>query len=217
MLLKCGLFHVGFDSCWLGSTLWRSSSWLHQRNITHFSPPDVSCPSQSRRGHVPLQQEVLFVAGWDLPRPCASSGCLTEGTFRLLSYAGSNLLYNEGYSTLRKPPKYHSGCSPLGIFPKEANIYQFRCIKLNGLFIFPTAAILMHLCLPNRSTAGQLAVQICSDSRKHRVRWKIEHSSADQERTKTGMNHWECNFSKDLLPGTFLLFLSSPIRKRSIN
>lgn len=213
VLLKCGLLHVGFDSCWLGSTLWHSSAWLCRRNITHISPPNVSCPSQPRRGHVPLQQEV---AGWDLPSLCASGGCLTEGTSHLSSAVPLQVqIYNEDCSTLRKPPKYHSRCSPLAVFPKEANIYQFSYTKRNGLFIFPTTAILMHFCLPNCSTAGQLAIQMCSDSKKDRVRWKVH--SAGQERTKTGMNPWECSFSKNLLHGTCLLFLSFPIRKRSIN
>lgn len=119
------------------------------------------------------------------------------------------------YSTTRKPPQgaYHPGCPLLGLSPEEANINQCKHVRLNGLFIFPTTAVLMHWCLLTITLQGgwQHAFGLTA---AHEA--KLESCAVDQGRRRMGTNVQESSFSNYWLQETFLLCLSFPCKKKKL-
>ena len=162
------------------------------------------------------------VAGWELPRLCASGGCLLEETSPPVSSAIPIQVHacgtEEGSRTTRKPPQgaCHPGCPLLGLSPEAANINQCKHVKLNGLFILPTAAILMRHCLHNYNIAGQLAAQVCSDCSEQLVRKTQSTVLWNKPGERQTWTPESAALAMICYEGLFYCTSVSPIRKRSL-
>lgn len=226
MLLKCGVLHVRFDSCCLGSTLWRPSGWLRSRLSFGFHP----CPPPRERDLSLPQREVPLGAGCRrcrcrlrCPQALLQQRMPAWGNIsspiRCCSCPASSLQHGGGllyYSTTRKAPQgaYHPACPLLGLSPEAANKNQCKHIRLNGLFIFPTAAILRHHCLPNCNIAGQLAVQVCSGCTRRSTSWNaVLWIKEGEGQTRTPKS---AALAMIFYKGLFYSTSVSPTRKRSL-
>lgn len=225
VLRKCSFLPVGFDSCCLGSTSWHPSARLRSPLSSQFQlslprqEQDLSTsPFPSRGRHCWVLGAGRGMARWDVPRLCASRGCLPEGTSHLPGFAVPVLVQAAGQQrtvTLQYyKGAYHPGCPLLGLSPEEANINQCKHVRLNGLFIFPTTAVLMHRCLLTITLQGgwQHAFGLTA---AHEA--KLESCAVDQGRRRMGTNAQESSFSNYWLQETFLLCLSFPCKKKKLD